>query len=684
MPSIKNRIVSLLILIFSWLCFSGFLEFWFWHQTHLLSFSSLVISLTLSGSCLIYGNFFTRKTQLPSTLQDQKPFQLVLGFFVFNTLLFLITILGSLKVVTSFWILVTGGLVIMSKTLLKSENTYSFSPLKKDLPGLLCFILSGLGATLWCHDALSLPVNDGHTFFFPIWQDSFLHARLISIFAQADGIHILSNLCMKDFPMGLYHYGSYLIPAVTVSVTHATAYEIFSCFLVPVGIFLSGLAAFSLATSLWGAWPGLAAILAVVFLPDAYQQGFQNKFLSYHFLQQVGPAGLYGTACVAVAWIFILEGCREKKLPLLVLGYVFLAITVIYKAQLFVANAFLILIYPCFFFLQCRTRWRLLAALLLTLLFCSVIAISQHSSSIPIIRFDGSSLHRYATMLSNCITPGRLHDFLLEKFVTYPFRSPCYQIGAAMMIFFCTLGIWGPLWIITTFFLRRKADLLTLLFPLVIIINYLIMSLGLAFDTKHIGMPEELVHRPFVWAYFAVTAWTAGGLYFLFFENRFPKSLLSRVICLLILLASFTTPLFFAHGLQTMPAWGKTLTSNAVPVDMMKAIHFIRNHSSSFETLQDSEGDPCFIVTALTERQAYAISPSELNVNSSPALATRAQELEVFKKMKSEEGLFSFLQTHSIKWYLLRPETNVAWPDSFKNKVAFVSGGYRVYHWTDH
>lgn len=103
-----------------------------------------------------------------------------------------------------------------------------------------------------------------------------------------------------------------------------------------------------------------------------------------------------------------------KKLPLLALGYVFLAITVIYKAQLFVANAFLILIYLCFFFLQCRMRWRLLIAFLLTLLFCSVIAVSQHSSSILVIRLDGSSLHRYATILSNFTTPGPLHKFLLH------------------------------------------------------------------------------------------------------------------------------------------------------------------------------------------------------------------------------------------------------------------------------
>jgi len=30
------------------------------------------------------------------------------------------------------------------------------------------------------------------------------------------------------------------------------------------------------------------------------------------------------------------------------------------------------------------------------------------------------------------------------------------------------------------------------------------MASSLALDDRHIGMPEELLHRPFVWAYFKV------------------------------------------------------------------------------------------------------------------------------------------------------------------------------------
>ncbi len=667
--------------------FAGFLEFWQWRLTHVFLFSSIITFILLSGICLLYARFFLSRTALPLKIKEQLTLQLLFGFFIVNTLLFILTITTPLRIVTSFEILIGCGLFLAF--LIPKKNTGllvepTTNKEENQLPALLCLFISGLGATLWCRDALSFPINNGQVLFFPIWQDAFSHARLISAFAQQDGYHSLSNTNMADTPLRLYHYAPYMMSSVVSSLTGLSAYHVFASLMIPLGIFLTGLAAFSLVTTFWGTWTGLAATVAIVLLPDAYQQGFQNKFLSYYFLQQVGPAGLYGTACVALTWIFILEGCRSKKISLIALGYIFLAITLCYKAHLFVANAYLVLIYPCFFFLECRTRWRLLIAFLLTLLFCSVIVVSQHSSSIPIIRLDGSSLHAYATMLSNYTNPGKLHDFLLEKLVTHPFLTPWYQIEAGMMIFFCTLGVWGPLWIMTTFCLGHKIEKAILIFPLVIVLNYLLMSLGLAFDTRHLGMPEELVHRPFVWAYFAVTAWTAGGLYFVFFDNQFPKTLLTRMIYLFILLGSLTIPFFFAHGLQSMPAWGKTLTSNAVPVDMMKAMDYIRGHSSPWIVLQDSEGDPCFIVTGLTERQAYAISHSELNVNVSPALTTRIEELEVFKKMTTEKELLSFLQKHSMEWYLLRPETHVDWPDSFKNKITFASGGYRVYHWPHH
>jgi len=175
--------------------------------------------------------------------------------------------------------------------------------------------------------------------------------------------------------------------------------------------------------------------------------------------------------------------------------------------------------------------------------------------------------------------------------------------------------------------------------------------------------------------------WMAGGFYFLLWGYQLPKTILGRVSACFMLLGSLVVPLFFAHGLQTMPVWNMTLKWNAVPVPMIEAIDVIKQQSRSGDLLQDSEDDPRCIVSGLTERQNYAMDVSIMGENTNLLLTERLKELEAFKQMTREREIKAFIQTHRITWYLLRPESKVSWPDSFKNSAIFQSGGYRVYYW---
>jgi hypothetical protein len=51
--------------------------------------------------------------------------------------------------------------------------------------------------------------------------------------------------------------------------------------------------------------------------------------------------------------------------------------------------------------------------------------------------------------------------------------------------------------------------------------------------------------------------------------------------------------------------------------------------------------------------------------------------------MSNAADLRSFATTqHNISWYILRPESEVMWPDSFRDNAALTCEGYRVYHFT--
>ncbi|MEI6416942.1 MAG: hypothetical protein WCO92_04405 [Verrucomicrobiota bacterium] len=666
--------------IFSSLCFAGFLQYWLWERAHVCSIVSLGSMMLISVVSLLYGALILPLLPLPREISGQRPIQLLLGFFIFNTLLFIVVGAHLLSVKNGFFVFT--GIIFLAAPLVSfyKKTTAPTLRFSEQLPGMVCLLFSGIGATLLCCDPLSIPINENGMIYFPMWGDSFFHARLISLFAQADTFHKISNVQLSGVPLPFYHYAAYLMSAAVVSLTQVNAYIIFSCFLMPVGVFLLGLAAFTLTHAFWRGWPAVAATVAVIFLPDAYYQGFQNKFLSCQFHLHVGPASFYGIGCGALSWLLMIQGCRLKKVPLVFGGWFSLGMMVVYKAQLFVANTFVLLLFPCFFFLRCDKWKRIFAAAIGALIFFTVVAFSQRYDCIPIIRFNGGGINKYFKLLSEWTNIGALHSFLLENLWQHPLSFPWYQLLAGTMLYFCTLGLWGIGVIVVVVFLRRKVDLIVWSFPFWIIVNYLVISMGLCMSSRNVGYPEELVNRPLMWAYFAVVTWTAGGFYFLLCGNQLPKTWLGRVVAGFILLGSLMMPLTFAHGLQTMPMWNITLKSNALPVAMVEALDVIKQRSCVGDIVQGSETDPLCVVSGLTERQNYMMSTRNKDWRADPEiLAKRVKELESFKQMTTEGELKTFINTHPITWYLLRPETKVAWPDSFKNSAVFQSGGYRVY-----
>src|SRR5271166_3966877 len=366
-----------------------FLSVWHWQTTGYLSASTVATFAAFSSTALIYGALVLRLSPLPTELAGALTLQFLFGFLLFNTTLFVLSLAFPWSVASCFLTLVA---VAVATLFVRGGRQNIASDATGHIPDLLCLLISGIGATLWCADALSPIVVDGQNTVFKLWHDSFYHTRFISTFAQSHGLRTMSDVHMAGAPLFLYHYASYFTPAAVVSLTGANAFEVFTGFQLPFGILLTGLAAFALAASLWGHWPGLAASCAVILLPDAYQQGFGNRYLSYNFVQQVNLAGLYGVSCAAAAWIFILNGCKSGRYGPIIIGYALILLTAAYKSQIFVANAFLAMIYPCLFFKGLRPSRRWLVATAFLVLFGVVVRLSQKVEGAPIPAFSNPFL----------------------------------------------------------------------------------------------------------------------------------------------------------------------------------------------------------------------------------------------------------------------------------------------------
>ena len=661
------------------------LSYWNYRVAGTTSVTTMVALALLVSIYLLYGNLASRWLARFGIEQAASfCFQFLVGFFVANTVLFIAAIFSPLSVAGNVAVLAGLGIAGQLLTILKGQGLAV--RLRTGWPEIICVAVSGIGATLWCDDSLSPATSGGGVTVFPFWEDVFFHVRQISVFAHANGFWTMFDAQMAGARPQLYHYAIYQSPAALSLIGHTGAYEAYSGFALPFGIMLTGLAAFTLMASIWGPWPGVAATFAVVLYPDAYFQGFGNKFIGMHFVNHVAVGGLYGVALAALAWLFMLHGCRNGRYGPVILALLLMPVCLVYKAQIAVANSFLIMVFPFIFFTALRARWRIPLALLFITVFVSVVGMTQGLPGIPTLRLDGSGASDYSQLLFRHTEPGMFKD-LFQWIIEKPRFKAVLGMNVAAMILLSTFGVWLTLCGVGLWLLRTSKPRSAVWFPVLVVVNYIVMSLGLALEKNGNGMAEEFLHRPLVWATFVVSAWSAGAVYFAFFGNQVPRSWGPRALLGLLALLGFLSPMAFSQNLQTLPVWSWFRTYrdlSSVPTCMVSLAHHIRDHSQANEIVQDSEGDTKMSLTGLSERQAYMIyDPKDIDGKGSLRIPKgaidRRRELADLVAMGSAEQVNEFASQHQISWFVLRPETKVAWPDQLLGTSVLACEGYRLY-----
>src|SRR5215475_6835452 len=254
------------------------------------------------------------------------------------------------------------------------------------------------------------------------------------------------------------------------------------------------------------------------------------------------------------------------------------------------------------------------------------------------------------------------------------------------MLLLSTFGFWIIACGATFLVLRARRHTATsiLFFPILVVANYGVMSLGLAMDARRVGTPDELLNRPLVWAYFAVVVWTAGAAYMTQFGDAPPRRLPGRIAATLLVLMGLTVPWTFSRNLQTFPAWagfGSFEEFASFPLCRVQASLYIREHSRAHEIVQDSENDFRYLTTALAERQAFAIA-NMLKTREEAGMSERLAAMESFKHVTSAAELKAFAARHKISWYLLHPTSTVSWPTPLRDAAEYVCDGFRVYQFS--
>ena len=430
-----------------------------------------------------------------------------------------------------------------------------------------------------------------------------------------------------------------------------------------------------------GPWAGLSACVVLFLIPGPLQLWAANHWLSYHWQQQISPGASYGIAVMALAWLFMFVGCHHRSLTWILVSYAVFSVVPHYKAHIFLANVFPMGIYPALLFNKYSKYMRCIRLFSFLALLAFGMKMSEKIAMIPLVRLDGSALQQYFAFVLAGIENNFLHNFLFSKIDSIASMSNPYFTAAFMaaVLFLSTFGTAGILCFSLMWLIRKETDKSVLYFPVIIIANYLVMSLGLAFDAHGTAMRDELLHRPFVWACFVVIVWT-GGAVFLFIRDWLARSGKARGIIMGAICLCFLFPAYLGREVQRGPLWGRPFINHVVPVGLVHACDFIRTHSRHDDIIQDSYGEnKKAIAEALSERQGYVvkyfIGPYELASEHS----SRLSEIAYVKQETVPEVVVDFFIKRHIRWFLSNPEEELPWAKALSKYCVYESRGYRVY-----
>ena len=649
------------------LVISTFFIAWITVASKSLNFGTVVFLLALPWVLLRAGAIVTAALRFPSFF--------ALDFLLGVTVISVAVMTWKFLVPVSLWALLILLLVAVASIpkLLPRHRRDPLSAL-----GLLSVIISLVAATGWSQDLIFPTTAVDKTVVFKPWSDFFIHATVVARSLGAETFSQVGNYEWKGFPAIFYHYASYSIPICLAKVGSLPAYATVVGFWAPFGSFLTGLASYALGRAFWSQSAGLAGLIGTFLLPDAGSLNIAHPNYGYFWLQHISPAGFYAVAVAGTALIPIgLGACRGQR-TWITFGAAVAALTVFFKAQIFVAAfplmlGFAILAWPP------RSRWNWVVLGGCVAAGIVLLPIADRFYVAPNMRFDFSSSDWYWKTLAHMARGTPVESWYDAFRVEHTFPSHLPQAIGLLLI--NGLGIFVILapfvWI---FALRRKTWQASEGISLAAVVILLLMTFGLSRS----GTAEnayEFIQRPFVWAYWLVGSLTAGRLFVLLASGR--PQFWTRIL-VVTGIGLTLVPICYGSGLQR-GKWSGGSVRSGLRIDrgLVDCAGYIRIHAPGDAVVQDSGSDKFSVLAGLAERPSFAARVDmwirQSKVFRESGYQEQLKKLQRLQQATNIPDLQRSVRETGIRWYVAHPDDPNLWPADFRDQPAFESNGYRVY-----
>jgi hypothetical protein len=649
------------------LAVSIFLVVWITLASGSFNLRSAVFLLVLPWVLLRAGGIITAALRLPSFF--------ALDFLLGVAIVSVGVMAWKLFVPFSLWI----ALIVL---LIAVTGIPKFLPDHQRDPvsalGLLGVIVSLAAATGWSQD-LILPTTSvqGGIVFKP-WKDFFVHASIVARSIGTQTLYQVGNYEWKGFPANIYHYASYSLASCLAKVAHLPAYDTVVGFWAPFGSFLAGLASYALGRVIWGPGAGLAALVAAFIIPDAAMLSAAHPYYGYFWLQHIAPGGLYGVAIAGTALILIIQGMREGRRVWIASGVVVGAVVAFFKVHIFAA-AFPLLFSSAILAWPSRKRLQWLVLGCCAAAGIALLTLANRLHVGPNVHFDFFGGAWYWKNLAKWASGTRVESWYQVFSTGHAFPSHLAQaIGLLLVNALGIFAVVAPLvWLLAVW---SKTWQVSESISVVAVAILLLMTFGLSRNAI-LGMPDELVHRPFVWAYWLVGSLTGGRLFSMAVGRR-PQPPTWAIAA--GLLALMLVPVWYGSGLQR-GKWSGADAHASLRVDrgLVDCAHYIRGQLPTNAVAQDSRLDELLILGGLGERPSFAARPKffmriSKAFRESP-YQEQLQRLQNLQQAANVPDLQRSVHETGIRWYVVHPGDSYAWPTEFRNRPVFESNGYKVY-----
>ena len=545
---------------------------------------------------------------------------------------------------------------------------------REELAGLA---VCGLVTVMWCREVAQAPaglVREGVLY---AWIDYFVHGGIVSQFG--DPLAVRGSVFLADHAPLLYHYASYMLPAVLAGLLDQPGLALATSFWLPMGVLTMCAGAYALGAGLAGPAGALASVAVLTLVPDASTYGLRNGFLSFHFHMVATPGASYVVGvfllCAAVLQRWTPGGSLRPLVAsaLLALGALW------FRVQVFAVGFPAWLATAALAAPAVRTRKLLFFSCGLLALLLFVIAFYAATDADIALEVFLDALHDWQEPTAYT----GLYQALLDQ------HGRLFAVIAGiLLVYLACLGAFVVLYPLAVWLAHRARALQAIdVFPAFVLAAYLALMLTAPID-KHRDSTEFTV-RPFVLVYASVAVWTAC-LVCRVFALRWPRR--APQAWRAVLGASLLGAALAWHGTPAMGLpkfdWGWDFYPKRIDAGLTQAGRYLREHGRPGQVfavrgleLKWAATDPAVQLIALSGMPAYLSYTSAHTIEAPPREKIALERYALLARLDrapSAAAALDELQRLGIAWYVVTGWSGPPW-DPARRHARFFERNVAIY-----